>query len=75
MKCLALRTEDRYQRACEISHALADLKSKDKKTAEMDDIRERIRARERSTQELCWNCRRQLPFRAATCPHCGESAS
>ncbi|MBN2198858.1 MAG: protein kinase [Candidatus Aminicenantes bacterium] len=73
MRCLVLRIEDRYQRAAEISRDLAALKSKDKKTVEMEDIRERIRARERLGQNLCWNCRRPLPFRATTCPHCGES--
>ncbi|HEX9901259.1 MAG TPA: serine/threonine-protein kinase [Acidobacteriota bacterium] len=73
MKCLALQPEQRYQRPSEILHALSALKSKDKKTSEMEDILGRIKAREQAGRERCWNCRRDLPFRAKVCPHCGES--
>jgi serine/threonine protein kinase len=73
MKCLALQPEQRYQRPSEILHALSALKSKDKKASEMEDILDRIKAREQSGRERCWNCRRDLPFRAKVCPHCGES--
>jgi serine/threonine protein kinase len=73
MKCLVLRPEQRYQRPAEIVHALSALKSKDKKTSEMEDILGRIKAREQSGRERCWNCRCDLPFRAKVCPRCGES--
>jgi serine/threonine protein kinase len=73
MKCLAPKAEGRYQRPSEIIRALSEIKGDKPPKSEIDDILGRIRARERSLGELCWNCRRQLPFRAKICPHCGES--
>ena len=72
LKCLALNPEERYESASEIIRALSTLKSKDQKTSEIEDILGRIRARERSGGELCWNCRRPLPYKSKACPHCGE---
>jgi len=73
LKCLALDPEDRFATAGEIIRALSVLKSKDQKTSEIEDILGRIRARERTSGELCWNCRRPLHPKATICPHCGES--
>ncbi|MGB8951083.1 MAG: serine/threonine-protein kinase [Candidatus Aminicenantales bacterium] len=73
MKCLASQVEDRYSRAAEIVKKLSDLPGKNVRTSDIEDILGRIKARERSVSELCWNCRRPLPFRAKSCPHCGES--
>jgi len=72
LKCLALNPEDRFGSAGEIIRALSLMKSKDQKTTEIEDILGRIRARERSGGELCWNCRRPLHPKAHICPHCGE---
>jgi len=72
MKCLASKIEDRFERASEIVKRLSDIPKKDALQSEIEDILGRIRARERQASELCWNCRRHLPYRAKTCPHCGE---
>jgi len=72
MKCLSNKIEDRYQRPSEIIRELAAFKGKDSKKSEIEDILRRIRARERKSADLCWNCRRPLPYKAKICPHCGE---
>lgn len=72
IKCLAIEVEDRYQKPSEIVRHLAAFKGKDSKKSEMEDILGRIRARER-TAANCWNCRRPLPYKAGSCPYCGES--
>jgi len=72
MKCLAPKTEDRYQRPFEIIKYLSEIKGEKPESAEIEDILGRIRAREKTASELCWNCRRPLPLRAKNCPHCGE---
>jgi serine/threonine protein kinase len=73
MKCLAAKTEERYERPGELLRALAEIRGEKHPKTEIDDILGRIRARERSTGDLCWNCRRPLPFRSRHCPYCGES--
>jgi len=72
MKCLASKVEDRYQRPSEILRALSDIRGEKHRKSEIEDILGRIRAREPSTSEFCWNCRRPLPPRAKACPYCGE---
>ncbi len=72
MKCLSHKIEDRYQRPSEIIRELAAFKGKNSKKSEIEDIMRRIRARERKSADLCWNCRRPLPYNAKICPHCGE---
>ena len=73
MRCLASKTEDRYSRAADIVKALSALKGKQTRGSEIDDILSRIRARERTNTDLCWNCRRPLPLKSRQCPHCGET--
>jgi serine/threonine protein kinase len=73
MKCLASKVEDRYQRPAELIHAIAAMKKKVVKTTEIEDILIRIRAREQTKSQLCWNCRRPLPLKTRHCPHCGET--
>lgn len=73
MKCLNANIEDRYQRASEIMKDLTKFKGKDTRTSEIEDIRGRIKAREWTKSDLCWNCRRPLPYKAKNCPHCGEA--
>jgi len=72
MNCLASKAKDRYQKISELTRALAKFKGKDQKKSEIEDIWGRIRARERKAGDLCWNCRRPLPYKAKNCPHCGE---
>lgn len=74
MKCLASKVEERYQKPSEILRALSVLKERDRKVTEIEDILSRIRARDSLRGELCWNCRRPLPYKARNCPRCGESA-
>ncbi len=74
MRCLAAKIDDRYQRPGELLKALADIRGEKHRKSEIEDILGRIRARERSGGDLCWNCRRPLPFRSRHCPHCGETS-
>jgi len=74
MKCLATKIEDRFQKASEIMKRLSDFKDRGPAKSEIEDILGRIKARERSKADLCWNCRKPLPFKAKSCPHCGEFA-
>jgi serine/threonine protein kinase len=74
MRCLASKAEDRYRRPSELIHALTALKKRDEKLPELEDMMTRIRARDQTKKEFCWNCRRPLPLKSKTCPHCGETA-
>jgi hypothetical protein len=74
MHCLAAKPEERFQRPNELLKALADIRGEKHHKSEIEDILGRIRARERSGSDLCWNCRRPLPFRSHHCPHCGETS-
>ena len=74
MTCLASKVEDRYRKPAELIHALGTLRKRDEKLPEIADMMSRIRARDQSKKELCWNCRRPLPMKSRTCPHCGETA-
>lgn len=74
MKCLSTQIEKRYQNPAEIIKEIAKFKGKDTKKSEIDDIRQRIKARERKEQHICWNCRRPLPLKSRNCPHCGEKS-
>lgn len=73
MKCLASKVEDRYQRPSEIIRAMSEIKGEKHHKSEIEDILGRIKAREQSSAEQCWNCRRHLPLRSKICPYCGES--
>jgi serine/threonine protein kinase len=73
MKALAPKVEDRYQTAADLIRDLSLYKGKTPKTSEIEDIMLRIKAREQKTSEVCWNCRRPLPHKSRTCPHCGEN--
>jgi hypothetical protein len=74
MKCLAAKIEERYQNAGDIIRGLSVYRGHDTKGTEIEDIFTRIKARENRKADLCWNCRRPLPLKSKTCPHCGESA-
>jgi serine/threonine protein kinase len=72
MQCLAPKIEERYQKASEIIRHLSAFKGKTSEESEIEDIRGRIKARERRITTLCLNCRRPLPHKEKNCPHCGE---
>jgi eukaryotic-like serine/threonine-protein kinase len=74
MRCLAAKPEDRFQRPGDLLKALADMRGEKHHKSEIEDILGRIRARDRAVSDLCWNCRRPLPFRSRHCPHCGETS-
>lgn len=72
MKCLASKVEERYQKPSELIRAVSALKGKKEQKSDIEEMLSRIRARDQVRSELCWNCRRPLPFKARHCPHCGE---
>lgn len=73
MKCLASDLEHRYQKASDILSDLMKSRGKESKTSEIDDIMARIKAREEKISQYCWNCRKPLPYKAQSCPYCGEA--
>jgi serine/threonine protein kinase len=75
MRCLSPKVEDRYDSPADITKSISQFKGKDVSRSELDDIRRRIKARERERATTCWNCRRPLPLKADICPHCGEKHS
>jgi serine/threonine-protein kinase len=72
MKALATEVSERYQRAGELLDDLATAGEIDHKETQLDDIRKRLKAREAPKKGFCWNCRKPLHARAASCPFCGE---
>jgi eukaryotic-like serine/threonine-protein kinase len=72
MRCLASKVEERYQRGSELIRVLSALKGKETEREEIVDILSRIKAREQTKTAFCWNCRRPLPLKTKSCPHCGE---
>ena len=72
MKCLEVKIENRFKKASHIVKEIEKYKGEPDYDIELENIRERIRAREKRKNELCWNCRYPLPPRAKRCPRCGE---
>jgi serine/threonine-protein kinase len=73
MKALSPEVETRYQRSAELIDDLATAGEIDHTATEMEDIRRRLKAREVPKKGFCWNCRKPLHARTASCPFCGES--
>ena len=73
MRCLSSDLEQRYQKASDIIRTITIYRGKDPKKTEMDDIRSRIRAREKEESKVCWNCNRPMPPKSLSCPRCGET--
>ena len=44
-------------------------------TDELQDIQQRLKAREAPQARFCWHCRKPLHARSRTCPFCGEFIS
>ena len=72
MRCLAVKLEDRYEKASEIIRDLSHYRGRDSAKSEIEEIKARIKARQREKADLCWNCRRPLPLKEKNCPYCGE---
>jgi serine/threonine protein kinase len=73
MKAMAPKIEQRYQSAADLRRELLLKGGVREQSLEIENIRERLRARESTSSALCWNCRKPLPKKAATCRHCGET--
>jgi len=72
LRALSPEISDRYQRAGELLDDLGTASEIDHRASRMEDIRARLRARERTSAGFCWNCRKPLHARSASCPFCGE---
>jgi serine/threonine-protein kinase len=72
IQSLAPELTDRYQSVGELLDDLATVSEIDYRSSRMDDIRKRLKARERPNSQFCWNCHKPLHHRAAGCPFCGE---
>jgi len=72
MKALSPEISGRYQRAHELLDDLGTASEIDHRASRIEDIRQRLRAREKTTSRFCWNCRKPLHARSPSCPFCGE---
>ncbi len=72
LKALAPEVSERYQNAGELLDDLVTATEIDHRASRMEDIRRRLKARERRDAGFCWHCRKPLPRRAASCTFCGE---
>jgi eukaryotic-like serine/threonine-protein kinase len=86
MKAMAPDLTQRYQRASDLLDAVlaaraATMPRRPWRPAnlpapgtgdEMQDIQQRLRAREAPQARFCWNCGKALPARAELCPFCSE---
>ena len=72
MKALAKDVVDRYARAEEVLTDLATASEIDHRASAIEDVRQRVKAREPAVGGFCWHCRKPLHARAVTCPFCGE---
>lgn len=72
VKAMARDLSARYRTAAELLSDLKRLRSVPQRQRELDDIRDRIKAREAPKESFCFNCRRPLPKRAISCPSCGQ---
>lgn len=73
IKALAPMISDRYQQAGELLDDLGTVSELDRRSSHLEEIRQRLRARERVSARFCWNCRKPLHARSASCPFCGEA--
>jgi serine/threonine-protein kinase len=86
MKAMAPDLTHRYQRASELLDAVLAARAATAPrrpwrpaslpapgtTDELQDIQQRLRAREAPQARFCWNCTKALPARAEACPFCRE---
>jgi septal ring factor EnvC (AmiA/AmiB activator) len=72
LKALAPEVPDRYQQVGQLLDDLGTASEIDHRASRMEDIRQRLKAREPTPAGFCWNCRKALHSRALNCPFCGE---
>jgi eukaryotic-like serine/threonine-protein kinase len=72
-RALAPLISNRYQQAGELLDDLGTVSEIDRRASHIEEIRGRLRAREKTTSRFCWNCRKPLHARSSSCPFCGES--
>jgi serine/threonine-protein kinase len=72
IKALAPEIADRYQQAAQLLDDLHTASEIDHRASRMEDIRQRLKAREPTPAGFCWNCRKPLHSRSRQCPFCGE---
>ena len=72
LKALAPEISMRYQRAGELLDDLATVSELDYRSSRLDDVRSRLKAREKTSAGFCWNCRKLLHARSRSCSFCGE---
>lgn len=72
LKALAPDVSARYQRAGELVDDLLTASEIDHRASRMEDIRTRLKAREKTAAGFCWNCQKPLHPRSPSCPFCGE---
>jgi serine/threonine-protein kinase len=73
VRALSPEISQRYQQAHEILEDLGTASEIDRRSSYLEEIRGRLRAREKSSDRFCWNCRKPLHSRSSNCPFCGEN--
>ena len=72
MKTLAPDLSNRYKKVGEIIADLDNLLHKKKdSSAEIKSIKDRIDARTKRTDYICWNCHKTMPRKMSKCLYCG----
>ena len=71
VKAMARDLSQRYKNVGDLLSDLKHLRVTPRKELELTEIRGRIAARESKRDGFCFNCRRPIPRRGITCPHCG----
>jgi serine/threonine-protein kinase len=70
MRAMEKDVKHRTPSAAALLADLHDAVEKSYRTPEIEEIRTRILEREKPRSGTCWNCKKPLPARARTCPHC-----
>jgi serine/threonine-protein kinase len=73
VRALSPSISERYQQAHEILEDLGTAGEIDRRASHLEEIRGRLRARQKSSDRFCWKCRKPLHPRSPNCPFCGES--
>jgi serine/threonine-protein kinase len=73
-KALAPNLEKRYESASELIKDLEKMGKREKEdnTMEIRKIKERIEARHKRTDYICWNCHKVMPRKMKKCLYCGK---
>jgi len=73
LKAIARDVHERYQRSSELLEDLMTAAEIDHKATQIEDIRQRLKARDVPRPGFCWNCGKPLHARSSNCPFCGEA--